>query len=139
MDELMEKLKSKGVVLTPQRLAVLRFFCDHPDSHSTASEIYQHLRQDYPTLSLATVYSTLELLRHMDQIRELSIRGQPSRYDRMDRPHYHLLCRRCGCILDVDIPCPSLDEGALQGHRVEEVELYLYGTCRDCLEANPEI
>jgi len=136
MDELIERLKARGVVLTHQRLAVLRFLRNHPDSHATAAEIFQDLRQDYPTLSLATVYSTLELLRNVGQIRELSIRGHPSCYDLADRPHYHLLCRRCGRILDVDIPCPSLDEGALQGHRVEEVELYLYGTCRDCLESN---
>lgn len=136
MNELIEKLKAKGIILTHQRLAIFSFLRDHPDNHPTASEIYRHLRQDYPTLSLATVYSTLELLRNEGQIRELSIRGHPSCYDMADRPHYHLLCRQCGRIVDVDIPCPSLDQGALQGHRVEEIELYLYGICRDCIKAN---
>lgn len=136
MDELIKQLKEKGVVLTHQRLAVLRFLRDHPESHPSASKIFQHLRRHYPTLSLATVYSTLECLRTAGQIRELSIRGHPSCFDMADRPHYHLLCRRCGRILDVDLPCPPLDEGSLQGHRVEETELYLYGICRDCLEVD---
>ena len=136
MNELIKKLRDKGVVLTHQRLAVLRFLRDHPESHPPAAEIYRHLRRHYPTLSLATVYSTLDLLRNVGHIRELSIRGHPSCYDMADASHHHLLCRRCGRIVDVDIPCPSLDEGALQGHRVEEIELYLYGTCRNCLESN---
>jgi Fur family peroxide stress response transcriptional regulator len=134
MDKAIEKLKGKGVVLTHQRLAVLRYFGDHPGDHPCASEIFRHLRQEYPTISLATVYSTLGLLRKVGQIRELSIRGHPSCFDVAEKPHYHLLCRQCGCVFDVDTPCPPLDEGRLQGHQVEEVELYLYGTCRSCLE-----
>jgi len=136
MNELISKLRERGVVLTHQRLAVLGFLHDHPDSHPSAAEIFRHLRRRYPTLSLATVYSTLDLLRNVGQIRELSIRGRSSCFDMAETPHYHLLCRRCGRVLDVALPCPPLDERSLEGHRVEEIELYLYGTCRDCLEVD---
>jgi Fur family peroxide stress response transcriptional regulator len=136
MKNSIEKLRERGVVLTHQRLAVLRFILEHPHSHPTAAEIYRHLRQKYPTISQATVYSTLELLRKVGQIRELSIRGNQSCYDTAEVPHYHLFCRGCRRVLDVDAPCPSLESETLQGHRIDEVELYLYGMCSDCLKGD---
>ena len=86
-------------------------------------------------MSQATVYSTLELLRKAGQVRELTIRGDQACYDSADGPHYHLYCRQCGRVLDVATPCPSLEQGLPEGHRVEEIQLYLFGVCRDCLTA----
>jgi len=133
MNKVIKQLREKGVVLTHQRLAVLQYLGGRPDRHPCAADIYRHLRRQYPTISLATIYSTLDLFRKAGHIRELSIRGHPSCFDMAEKPHYHLLCRQCGRILDVALPCPSLDDELLQGHRVEEIELYLYGICRDCL------
>lgn len=132
MDPLIERLREKGVILTHQRLAVLRFLANS-ENHPSAAEIYKELRREYPTISQATVYSTLELLKKIGQIRELSIRGDKACYDHIGEPHYHLLCRKCRRVLDVRIPCPSLREELLEGHRVEEIQLYLYGVCAGCL------
>jgi Fur family peroxide stress response transcriptional regulator len=133
MEEFLDRLREKGIVLTHQRLAILRFLAETKD-HPTASEIYEELRKEYPTISQATVYSTLELLRKVGQIRELSIRGDKACFDPGGRPHYHLFCRRCRRVLDVQISCPPLEDASLEGHRVEEVQLYLYGVCADCLD-----
>ena len=131
MDQLLERLREKGIVLTHQRLAVLKFLANSRN-HPTAAEIYKELRKRYPTISQATVYSALELLKKVGQIRELSIRGDKACFDHMGEPHYHLFCRKCRRVLDVRIPCPSLKEELLEGHRVEEIQLYLYGVCADC-------
>ena len=134
MEKLIQQLREKGIVLTHQRLAVLKYLLEHRD-HPTAAQIYGGLRKQYPTISQATVYSTLELLKNVGQIRELSIRGHKACYDPMEEPHYHLFCRKCKRVLDVKIPCPPM-ETQLQGHHVEEVQLYLYGVCSDCLSTS---
>jgi Fe2+ or Zn2+ uptake regulation protein len=134
LDDVIHRLRGMGVVLTHQRLAVIRYLNEHCHSHPTATEIYRQLRKTYPTISQATVYSTLDLLRKAGQVRELSIRGDQACYDAGGTPHYHLFCRTCQRVLDISSPCPSLEEGLPEGHRVEDVQLYLYGTCRDSLK-----
>ena len=64
-------------------------------SHMTAEEIFDALRQTYPTVVLATVYNNLNRLWQDDLIRKVSVEGMPDRYDRIQR-HDHLVCRRCG-------------------------------------------
>jgi len=132
MKEIIHNLREKGVVLTHQRLAVLSFLTEHHQGHPTATEIYRQLRKDYPTISQATVYSTLEFLKKMGQVRELYIRPDQACFDHVEKPHHHLFCRRCRRVVDVNIPCPSLEETILEGHRVEEVQLFLYGICSRC-------
>jgi Fur family peroxide stress response transcriptional regulator len=114
-------------------LAVLRFLIDNK-SHPTAREIYGRLREDYPTISMATVYSTLELLKKVGHVQELSIRGDKACFDSADEPHYHLFCRRCRRVIDVQTSCTPMAGELPGGHRVDEVQLYLYGVCCDCLK-----
>jgi len=137
MEEFLERLREKGIVLTHQRLAVLRFLAKAKD-HPTAAEIYKALRKEYPTISQATVYSTLELLKKVGQIRELSIRGNKACFDLMGEPHYHLFCRRCRRVLNVRISCPPLKEVSPEGHRIEAVQFYLYGVCADCMRTDAD-
>jgi len=132
MEKAIERLREKGVVLTHQRLAVLQFMA-HNENHPTVAVIYRALRKKYPTISQATVYSTLQLLKKVGQVQELFIRGDKACFDPMGKPHYHLFCRKCQRVIDVNIPCPSLREKLLEGHRIEEIQLYLYGICADCL------
>jgi Fur family peroxide stress response transcriptional regulator len=137
MEEFLERLRQRGIVLTHQRLAVLRFLAKTKD-HPTATEIFKALRKEYPTISQATVYSTLELLKKVGQIRELSIRGNKACFDSMGEPHYHLFCRRCRRVMDVLISCPPLKRVSPEGHRIEAVQLYLYGVCADCLRTEAD-
>ena len=71
-------------------------------SHMTAEEIFDALRQTYPTVVLATVYNNLNRLWQDDLIRKVSVEGMPDRYDRIQR-HDHLVCRRCGKLSDIDL------------------------------------
>ncbi|MBU1614597.1 transcriptional repressor [bacterium] len=133
MNEKIERLKGKGVVLTIQRLAVLEFL-EASTTHPTVEEIYKALKEKYPSISQATVYSTLELLKGAGEIQELSIRKERACFDPNSRMHHHFFCRRCERILDVSIECPVSKRGEVDGHKVEEVQAYLYGVCADCLK-----
>jgi Fe2+ or Zn2+ uptake regulation protein len=140
MDSLEDKvgrLRSKGVVLTLQRLAVLEVLAK--DVHATAEDIYRALAKRYPTISRATIYSSLDALKHSGEIQELTIRRDTNSYDFDPTNHHHLLCRECGRIYDVDIRCPVAEKERVKGHRVDEVQAYFYGICQTCIQKKNEL
>lgn len=138
LEERIERLKEKGMVLTPQRLAVLDFVTKA--EHSTVEEIYENLKGRYPTLSPATVYSNLEILRKEGEIQELTIRKEKAYFDSDSRPHHHFFCRKCQRILNVeiDISCPIAQRGWVEEHRVERMQACFYGICSECLKKEGE-
>ncbi len=131
MKDKIEFLRQKGVVLTIQRLAVLRYLQGNKD-HPTAEEIHRALRPHYPTLSLATVYNTLDTLKQAGLISELNL-GKEKRFDPRGDWHHHFYCRVCGRIYDVSVQCPLAKEGRLDGHRVETIQAIFTGCCAACV------
>jgi Fur family peroxide stress response transcriptional regulator len=133
LDDKIEILRKRGATLTIQRYAVLEFLQDC-HVHPTAEEIYQGLKTSYPAISRATVYNSLEFLKRHEIIREITIERDKARYDCDMEPHRHFLCRRCGRIYDIDMKDSAIiDQEKVNGHRVEEVKLYIFGTCATCL------
>lgn len=133
MKEMLERLKKKGVTLTPQRLAVIEYLKQSHD-HPCVDEIYHAVKKKYPSMSPATVYSTLQLLKEMGEIQELHIRGDKACYDPIPERHHHLLCRVCGRLMNVEVSCPIIKNKEIAGHKIESVQAYLYGVCADCLK-----
>ena len=133
LDDKIEILRKRGATLTIQRYAVLEFLQDC-HVHPTAEEIYQRLKTLYPAISRATVYNSLEFLKRHEIIREITIERDKARYDCDMEPHRHFLCRGCGRIYDIDLKDSAIiDQEKVNGHRVEEVKLYIFGTCATCL------
>jgi len=138
MQELIERLKTKGVTLTPQRLAVIEFL-KKSKNHPSVDEIYEAIKKRYPSISQATIYSTLQKLRELGEIQELHIKGEKASFDPIPGRHHHLLCRKCGSIIDVEVNCPIIEKKIISGHMIEEVQAYLYGICADCLKKEKRI
>jgi len=128
-----KKLKEKGRTATIQRLAVLECLRES-HGHPTADELYQSLRQQYPTLSRATVYNCLQVLKEAGLIQELTIEKDKARFDPDPEPHHHFFCRRCKTIFDFQVNCPVAGSGCVEGHQIEEVQAYFYGICESCLK-----
>ncbi len=129
------RLRERGYRMTPQRLAVLRVLA-RSEGHPSAEQIYQQLQPEYPMLSLATVYKTLETLKEIGEVLELEFRDGSNRYDgATPRPHPHLVCTGCGRIEDLDVR--DLDTLALEisrrtGYAVLRHRLDFYGLCPAC-------
>ena len=70
--------------------------------HLTAEQVFMQLRETYPTVVLATVYNNLNRLCEENRVRKISVEGMAERYDRIRR-HDHLVCKKCGKLLDIDM------------------------------------
>jgi Fur family peroxide stress response transcriptional regulator len=99
--QLITKLRSKGYKVTPQRLAICKLLLSSKD-HPSADQIYQEVKKSYPTISLATVYFTLDLLKDLGLVQELGFSDRSSRYDPNISPHINIICPRCGKVYDYE-------------------------------------
>jgi Fur family peroxide stress response transcriptional regulator len=99
----------------------------HRNDHPTADMIYSDVRKEFPNISLGTVYRNLSLLRDLGEIRVISGINGADRFDGSVRPHDHFICRRCGCVCDID----RIDAGRL----VREAESHFDGSIEDCCVA----
>ena len=107
-EQLLQRLRSDGFRLTPQRMAVLRVLSEDT-GHPTVEQVYERVRVDYPTTSLATIYKTIDMLKGIGEVLELSV-GESHRYDGRDpRPHPHLICEVCGTVTDLALDGPLGD------------------------------
>ena len=125
------QLRQLGLVPTIQRMAVLEMLEDN-HSHPTAGEVYQGVKDRFPSIARATVYNTLDALKKGGAIRELTIAREAARYDCDPSSHPHFLCRVCRHLIDVDVPCVIRQGDEVVGHEVELVQIYLYGVCSQC-------
>jgi len=142
LQELVGKIKQRGGRLTPQRVAVLRVLAAS-DGHPSVEQIYDRIRPEFPTTSLATVYKTVTLLKEMGEVLELGFADGSNRYDgNRPYPHPHLVCTACGEIRDLEVP--ALSEIVQQvsqdaGCRIVSHRLDFYGICRNCQGDGPQV
>lgn len=133
-----DALRSKGYRATPQRIAICRIVM-HSREHPTAKMIYDIVKKVHPTVSLATVYNTLEVLRDLNLIQELTFPGNKARFDSYMKAHVNLICLQCGNIEDVEDPTTGIISEKIsistkfepKGQRID-----VYGTCPKCSKAN---
>jgi Fur family peroxide stress response transcriptional regulator len=133
---IINKLKTLGLKLTPQRLAILNLL-EGNTKHPSAEDIYNKLKPQFPSLSLATVYNTLEVLTRAGELQEVRIKADKRHFDPNPAPHGHFLCRICESIYDLDAGSMEIKTPFnIKGCLVEEYTLYFYGICSKCRERN---
>lgn len=135
LETAMEKLKTTGVRMTPQRHAILSYLLDI-DTHPTVDEIYKALESKFPSMSLATVYNNLKVFVETGLVRELTYGDGASRFDADMSDHYHAICESCGKIEDFcHEPLTEVEHAAERstGFRVRGHRMEVYGLCPDCL------
>ena len=140
---MVEGLRSAGLKVTPQRLAIVREVAGD-ESHPSAQELFERLRRTLPTMSFATVYNTLSALCEAGLGGQVSLAPGSSRFDPNTHPHDHIVCDGCGAVRDVPpagTPRPGMEPGdrsvarAAPGFSVRSVERIFRGQCVDCRRA----
>jgi Fur family transcriptional regulator, peroxide stress response regulator len=134
LNQMTESLKQQGLRLTPQRLAVLKALVSG-NHHLTAEQIYEQMRVDFPTTSLATIYKTLTVLKETGQLMELGFSDGSNRYDLITEAHAHLICVRCKSIIDPDvIGVEKFVQQIISQYGYQRVgqRLDVFGVCPQC-------
>ncbi len=105
-------------------------------THPTADWLYSELRNEFPSISLGTVYRNLKLLSDNGTILKLDIGTGTEHYDGFTHNHYHLVCEDCGSVSDIEIDLGLLNEEAekLSGGEIKNHTLIFYGKCEKCKE-----
>ena len=101
------------------------------NDHLTAEQIFMQLRETYPTVVLATVYNNLNRLWEENRIRKVSLEGMADRYDRTRR-HDHIVCKKCGRLLDVDLGDLTAQLEKKAGISILSYDLKLLYLCETC-------
>lgn len=103
------------------------------NSHPTADELFQTIRAEMPTISLATVYRNLGVLSEQGMIRKIEIPGGRDRFDWRLTDHEHFFCRKCGRIWDFALREPVSEMIPPEmGFTVQDYALVVRGWCKDC-------
>lgn len=108
-EELAQKLAGSGLRSTPHREVVYDTLLKKRD-HPTAEDVFSRVRNDMPTISLATVYNCLETLVQCDLVRAVNFERGPTRYCPNLRPHAHFHDEATGATHDIELPDGMLEQ-----------------------------
>jgi Fe2+ or Zn2+ uptake regulation protein len=130
--ELTELFRSQGMKVTPQRQCIFRVL-HGSDVHPTAESVHAAASAEMPTISLKTVYQTLNDLAAMGEINQLDLGTGSTRFDPNVEGHHHLVCTRCGKVRDLYVrPRVRVSDDQLAGFTVRSTEVVLRGLCEPC-------
>ncbi len=136
-----EALRNKGYKATPQRIAICRFTLNSR-KHPSAQQVYDEVKKIHPTVSLATVYKTLQVLKELDLVQELNFPQAQARFDSYMKPHINLICLQCGSIIDLDdLTAEEVTKkvAAATKFKPNGQRIDVYGTCQKCGSTEPAV
>jgi Fe2+ or Zn2+ uptake regulation protein len=131
--ELTELFRERGLKVTPQRQCIFRALHDNTE-HPTAEAIYDRVTAEMPTVSLRTVYQTLNDLAAMGEVSQIDVGTGSARFDPNLDAHHHLVCDGCGRIVDVpgDFTDIRVPRGHAHGFLFSRTEVVFRGLCPEC-------
>ena len=139
LEQMTRKLREQGYKITPQRIAILEVL-SVSEGHPTVEKVYEKVRANFPTTSLATVYKNITILKDLGEVLELGFSDDSNRYDgNKPYPHPHIVCKKCKRIIDPDIEkLKDISEVLSRetGFKIINHRLDFIGICPDC-QKNP--
>lgn len=137
-DELIAALKEGDFRLTLQRVELVRLIAAS-EGHPSAGQLYTKIKRKFPTMSHATVYKTLALLKEMGQVLEIDLRDDSHSDGNRPQPHPHLICIKCNKIIDGEadldqLPIKKLEQAS--GYKILSSQVSFYGLCPDCKQSS---
>jgi Fur family peroxide stress response transcriptional regulator len=134
-EEVRALFRSKKVPLTHQRMAVYEELSSRHD-HPSAEALYETLKKAYPSLSLATVYKTLQTLHQMGMVARVDSPTAQARYDAITSIHHHAVCTGCGRIKDLFDPrLDAIAAPRFEGFQARGHSVHFHGLCALCAKA----
>ncbi len=134
VDDGVHILRNKGFKITAQRISILKLLHGRKD-HPSAEMIYQELKNDFPTISYATIYGTAQVLADAGLVQILSIDEKKILIDSNPTPHAHFRCSCCGKVEDVFVTSSvfqNLQQGTSSQNTIHSTQIYFHGLCASC-------
>ena len=132
---IVQKLRENRHKITPQRLAIIQILSESL-GHPSVEDIYAQLKNDFPTMSLATVYRNILLVKSIGEVLELGFPDWGNRYDgNKPYPHPHVICIKCKKIVDPDLESLIHMEKEVANEtdfKILTHRLDFFGICGDC-------
>lgn len=137
VEDLVNLLKQNGLKVTPQRLAILRLLAK--GGHYTGEQIFETLRKEEPSISLSTVYNTLETLKKAGIINSFELNGV-TWYEMRKVPHINVYCVDTEEIIDVDVELSGIyEEIKKRGIEVKGLNIVAYAECSNLKKENQKL
>jgi len=130
MTDYISLLKDNDLKATIQRTGILKSI--DQAGHFNIDEIYEDVKEHYPTLSLATIYKNIILMVEKGVIVEVPINGEKSKYELKKDDHIHLICQSCGEIHDIEISKEREQILSIENFELKTAQINLYGICEKC-------
>jgi Fur family ferric uptake transcriptional regulator len=131
---LAQKLRAKGLRLTPQRQLVLAAV--YALGHATPDQVHAEVARRAAGVNITTVYRTLELLEELGLVTHAHLtHGSPTYHALGGDEHVHLVCRGCGVVQEAPSAMLAPLAGTLEsehGFRVDVGHVALFGVCASC-------
>ena len=125
-------LEESNLKTTPQRLAILKEL--DSKGHASIEEIYENIKEMFPSISLATIYKNINALKEEEVISEVCLH-QKQKFEINKEPHAHFICKKCGTIEDVLFD-EAINSEIEKKYPNSKKELYIYGICKKCQDGN---
>ncbi len=128
MKNLKSLLEESNLKITPQRLAILKEL--ENKGHASIEEIYETIKEMFPSISLATIYKNINSLKEEGIISEVCLHQKP-KFEISKIPHAHFICKKCGKVEDIPLN-EVINKNIEEKYPNSDKELYIYGICKNC-------
>jgi Fe2+ or Zn2+ uptake regulation protein len=135
MQTAIEILRAHQLRVTPQRVLLVDVV-SKTDGHFTAEEIHRCVQQTYPSVSLVSIYRSLETLRGLGLVTRTELGTHSAQYEWVGTArHHHMICIACG--YQLELPDDELEElrehlRARYGFQASIDHHAFFGLCKGC-------
>ncbi len=134
LSEFFNRCKQQGLSVTPQRLAVYKELISD-ETHPNPESVYKAIKKDYPTISLATVYKTLETFEKHGLVSVVTPLHETVRYDAKTHHHHHIVCVRCKKVMDIEdeeLEHLAIPSKVLKENKFLDYSIQFNVVCKEC-------
>lgn len=134
MEHYLEKIREKGLKLTPLRKAIVMLFMDRI-GHMTPEDAWSGLKGRFKQCGLPSVYRNLESLVECGILTRIQQFDNKKHYglctSEKEHHHHHIVCIKCGRV-DAISECAITQKKKIKGYRVVSHYVQVNGICEDC-------
>ncbi len=132
MKDYTDILREYDLKVTPQRLVILSLIGS--SGHISIEDLYAHIKKDFSSISIATLYKNINLMADVNLLKEIKIPNGKSRFEIVKHEHSHMLCKKCFKLEDLELSLNGFIDSASQksGYLFDDNAIVLLGICPSC-------